>query len=206
MRLHGIFESEAPSDLPELELSFDEALYEWEQDYFLNQYVARFLDAGIVDFLRDEPSLADLRHELAELPRALVHRDFQSTNVMVVDGGTSLIDYQGLRWGIPEYDLASLVYDPYTDFAPDQREGLIDYYFSLKRELDPAADHDGFRRLLNQCAMQRLMQALGAYGYLSEVKGKTEFLQHIPTARDRLVELSREKGGLSAVGEALSNG
>ncbi len=40
------------------------------------------------------------------------------------------------------------------------------------------------------------MQAMGAYGFLSEVKGKTEFLQHIPAAAARLVALSEQEGGL----------
>jgi hypothetical protein len=51
--------------------------------------------------------------------------------------------------------------------------------------------------------MQRLMQAMGAYGFLGEVKGKREFLAHIPTAKRRLLELSRKEGGLSILSERL---
>lgn len=201
--LHRITEEEAPEDLPELELSFDEALYEWEQDYFLNQYVKRFVSEEVADHLRRDTSLKALRCELAGLPRALLHRDFQSTNVMVSGTDTFLIDYQGLRWGLPEYDLASLVYDPYTVFTPEEREDLITYYFSLKREKDPSIREPDFRRLLTQCAFQRLMQAMGAYGFLSEVKGMKDFLNYIPTARKRLVALAREDGGLPVLGEVL---
>lgn len=202
-RLHRIREDKAPDDLPEMEICFDEALYEWEQDYFLKQYVERFLDPGIAERLRADSGLASLRHELAERPRALLHRDFQSTNVMVVGDETFLIDYQGLRWGLPEYDLASLVYDPYTRFEPEQREHLVSYYFSLVREDDGDADLDAFRRQLVQCATQRLMQAIGAYGFLSEVKGKKGFLEHIPTARRRLAAISRLDGGLPVLAEVL---
>ena len=35
---------------------------------------------------------------------------------------------------------------------------------------------------LRLCAMQRLMQALGAYGFLGLVKGDKHFLQYIPNA------------------------
>ncbi|MEM9016112.1 MAG: phosphotransferase, partial [Verrucomicrobiota bacterium] len=195
-RLHSIHESEIPSDLPELELSFDEALYQWEQEYFLNQYVARFLSAKKAEELKENSSLVQLRCNLAVLPRSLVHRDFQSTNVMVIGPQTFLIDYQGLRWGLPEYDLASLVYDPYTEFTDEQREELIDFYFELKKQEEPEVGRDEFRELLHQCATQRLMQAMGAYGFLSEVKGKQEFLQHIPAARQRLLEISGKPGGL----------
>lgn len=202
--LHQITEDKAPEDLPELELSFDEALYEWEQDYFLNQYVARFVSAEAAEALRNEDSLKALRQELAGRPRALLHRDFQSTNVMVSGTDTFLIDYQGLRWGLGEYDLASLVYDPYTVFTSEEREDLIRYYYSLKQQIDPTINEPGFRKLLTQCASQRLMQALGAYGFLSEVKGKTEFLNFIPTGCSRLLSISKEDGGLEALCEVLA--
>jgi aminoglycoside/choline kinase family phosphotransferase len=35
---------------------------------------------------------------------------------------------------------------------------------------------------LRLCAMQRLMQALGAYAFLGLVKGHKHFLEHIPNA------------------------
>ncbi|MEM6277951.1 MAG: hypothetical protein AAF733_00630, partial [Verrucomicrobiota bacterium] len=56
-----------------------------------------------------------------------------------------------------------------------------------------------------RCAMQRLMQALGAYGYLSEVKGKKEFLQHIPTAQRRLRQLAGGGAGLEVLIEVLGH-
>ena len=38
------------------------------------------------------------------------------------------------------------------------------------------------------CRLQRHMQALGAYGFLSRVKGKKYFLKHIPEALRLLKE------------------
>lgn len=195
-RLHSIVEEDAPDDLPELEPPFNEALYTWEQEYFLEQYVTRFLSPETAATLAASSEMKSLRDELAKLPRSLLHRDFQSTNVMMPGGEAHLIDYQGLRWGVPEYDLASMVYDPYITFSDSEREELVEYYFSLKREAGHATTREEFQKRLNQCATQRLMQAMGAYGFLSEVKGKTEFLQHIPAAAARLVALSEQEGGL----------
>ena len=39
-----------------------------------------------------------------------------------------------------------------------------------------------FTESLLYCRLQRHMQALGAYGYLSGIKGKTYFLKHVPGA------------------------
>jgi hypothetical protein len=44
--------------------------------------------------------------------------------------------------------------------------------------------------------MQRLMQALGAYGFLGLVKERTAFLKHIPTALASLREVAARVGGL----------
>lgn len=202
--LHRLSESTAPEDLPELEKPFDAPLYEWEQNYFLTHFVERFVSAEKAAQLRSDRAFAALRDELATLPRALVHRDFQSTNVMLRDGGSYLIDYQGLRWGLPEYDLASMIYDPYSEFTTAETEDLIGFYFSLKKKAGDSESRAVFEKRLTQCAMQRLMQALGAYGFLSEVKGKTEFLAHIPTAKRRLLELSGKEGGLPGLAAVLA--
>ncbi len=194
--LHRFSEAASPADLPELERPFDAALYEWEQGYFLTHYVERFHSPEAARRLRGHPALAALAEELGGLPRALVHRDFQSTNVMLRDDGAYLIDYQGLRWGLPEYDLASMVYDPYSEFTPEETEELVGFYFALKTESGDGGTRADYERRLVQCGTQRLMQALGAYGYLGEVKGKREFLAHIPVAERRLLELSRREGGL----------
>tara|TARA_R110002096_G_scaffold206847_4_gene393113 strand:- start:1791 stop:2777 length:987 start_codon:yes stop_codon:yes gene_type:complete len=203
-RLHEIVETDPPDDLPELEPPFDEALYQWEQDYFIEQYVARFISESAAEKLRSEPSLKELISELTALPRSLVHRDFQSTNVMLSGGKTCLIDYQGMRWGVPEYDIASLVFDPYAEFSSEQRQDLIGFYFSLKEQSGVGQSEAEYRKQLCQCATQRLMQATGAYGFLGEVKGKPEFLDHIPAARERLVELASQEGGLTVLGDLLS--
>ncbi len=201
--LHSIVEANAPEDLPELEPPFDDALYTWEQEYFLEQYVARFLSAETAEALAACSEMKALRDDLAKLPRSLLHRDFQSTNVMMPGGEAHLIDYQGLRWGVPEYDLASMVYDPYIAFSDSERDELVEYYFSLKQEAGHGTTREEFQKRLNQCATQRLMQAMGAYGFLSEVKGKSEFLQHIPAAAARLVALSEQEGGLLPLKEVL---
>ncbi|NTW67760.1 MAG: hypothetical protein HGB21_15865, partial [Nitrospirae bacterium] len=45
-----------------------------------------------------------------------------------------------------------------------------------------------FRDSVLPCRLQRHMQALGAYGFLSVVKGKKYFLKHVPEALRLLKE------------------
>ena len=118
----------------------------------------------------------------------LVHRDFQSQNVLINRGEAWLIDFQGLRPGLAQYDLASLVYDPYMELEAASREELINGYISKVLDAGGEIEPD-FRRTLDLCAMQRLMQALGAYGFLGLVKERRAFLEHIPAALRSLSEV-----------------
>ena len=71
------------------------------------------------------PSLGRIAEELAQRPRVFVHRDFQSQNIIIRNAQAHLIDFQGMRPGLAEYDLASLLFDPYVDLSPAEREELL---------------------------------------------------------------------------------
>lgn len=183
-KIHAIEETSlAKTDLAELEPAFDEKLYAWEQDYFLTHFVEGHLGKRRSDpaFAAAHECLSDLRKRLAKEPRCLVHRDFQSQNVMLRNGDAWFVDYQGLRPGLAEYDLASLLFDPYVKFQNEEREELIAFYARHRDE-----DLITLRERFHLCAAQRLMQALGAYGNLSRNQGKPHFKQHIPAAVENL--------------------
>lgn len=160
---------------------FDERLYRWEQDYFFDN----FLGSDSAARWRAAVPLDEQAKELAALPRVLVHRDLQSQNVMVRGGDVTLIDFQGMRAGLAGYDVASLLYDPYVSLTPEERDELSATYADLAGRHDRGA----WGCELQAGARQRLMQALGAYGFLGKSKGKTAFLAHIPVAAERLAAL-----------------
>lgn len=174
------------SDLAEMELCFDEKLYEWEQNYFLGHYVRdmRQQDTSDASLNGAHEALRQLRHHLASLPRGLVHRDFQSQNILIRNDAAWLIDYQGTRPGLAEYDLASLLLDPYVKLTDDERNHLLTWYAQYT-----ARDLAKLRETYYLCAAQRLMQAIGAYANLSRNLGKPQFAQHIPIAMSRLSDV-----------------
>ena len=179
---------------------FDAALYRWEQDYFLEHCLARhFHHTSPVDRRR----LHEIADELAAEPRCLVHRDFQSQNVIVRDGEVCLIDFQGLRPGLAAYDLASLLLDPYVVLTPAEREELLSHYLSGLYGPE-RTDDSHFRAIYDRCAMQRLMQALGAYGKLGHVDGRTQFLDHIPAALPRLCAVLARIEGMEPLCDLLN--
>ena len=44
-----------------------------------------------------------------------------------------LIDFQGMRSGLAEYDLASLLYDPYVHLTGSERAELLEFYRGGRR-------------------------------------------------------------------------
>ena len=176
-------------DALHLQKEFDGHLYRWEQEYFSEHCLGGIF--GISESTRaallDGDSMRQLAHRLAAEPRQLVHRDFQSQNIMIRNGRACFIDFQGLRPGLFQYDLASLLCDPYVELSSEERVHLLSFYSQLIEGSDHAS-REKSGRIFWQCAVQRLMQALGAYGFLSIHCDKPAFRAYVGPALIRLRE------------------
>ena len=180
-QIDRLFYAKPPKDF-ELMPPFDAALYRWEQEYFFEHLVEDQLGLN-ADELRANPVFTELAERLGSGARHLVHRDFQSQNLLIKDGQVYLIDFQGLRRGRQEYDLASLIFDPYLDHSADERERLLQIWEEI-------ADERPETTLFHQCAAQRLMQALGAYGNILKRRGDEWYRPHIAVASRLLAEVT----------------
>jgi len=169
--------------------AMDVETFEWESGYFGRFCVTDF--CGCEGLLNDEweRERKRLARECASLPATAIHRDFQSENVLLHNGRVRFVDFQGARRGPAEYDVASLIFDPYI-LAIDERiaDELYAYYCSLP------GNENSLERSLLVCSAQRLMQALGAYGNLSLHKGKEWYREYVPVALERLGIVLRRAG------------
>jgi hypothetical protein len=176
-----LFYAKAPKEF-HLMPPFDASLYCWEQEYFFEHLVEGYLGMDAAA-LRKNPAFTEMAEKLGTVARHLVHRDFQSQNLLVKDGKVWLIDFQGLRRGRQEYDLASLIFDPYMDHSADEREQLLELWEDISDERPEPT-------LFHQCAAQRLMQALGAYGNIIKNRGDEWYRPHIAPAARLLGEVA----------------
>lgn len=185
--------SRSPEGPPvELMPAFDDSLYAWEQDYFLENALGGLLDWNLESARRGalKAELAKLRERLLDLPTCLVHRDCQSQNIFMRGPREAVfIDFQGMRKGVRFYDLGSLLHDPYVRFYRSQREELLRFYHGLEKE--KPLTWKVFASHYSAAASQRLMQALGAYGKLGLTDGKTAFLSHVAPALANLSDTAR---------------
>lgn len=172
---------------------FDYDYLRWETGYFLERFVTGC--KGITGSGRKglENEFHGLAQKVDALPRGVIHRDFQCQNIMITtDGFPRLIDFQGARIAPPGYDVASILWDPYHRLGDEMRGKLLNYYVKEMKGEGQAFDEKIFRESLVPCRLQRHMQALGAYGFLSSVKGKKHFLKHVPEALRLLREETAE--------------
>ena len=168
---------------------FDDETWEWERNLFAKYCLGANFQLEMSETVRKE--LEGVAEILEREPKALVHRDFQSTNVLWKNGELSFIDFQGMRLAPAAYDLASLVYDPYVTFTEGERKALVALYAKL-------ANRPEIVKILPYAAVQRLAQCLGAYGRLASV-GQPQFGKHVVPALRNLLAAADE-ANLNAIG------
>jgi len=208
-RLHSFPEKDFPSGRVRLMEGFGHDLYRWERNYFRDHFVKDVCGIKLEPSFGQEleAELSGLAERLAGTRRSLVHRDLQSQNVMIRGGEPFLIDFQGMRFGSPFYDLGSLLCDPYVypepkaervNFSENDRDELLSFYYGLSKwDIDWAT----FQNTFWEASAQRLMQALGAYGFLGLKKGLKAFLKHIPAGLHNLLRAASHIASLPRLKE-----
>ena len=179
----------AAEGLPKLMEAFGPETWAWERGLFaehcLDSRFRREMPAAV------ETELKAVADRLEREPKALVHRDFQSSNVLWKGDEPCFIDFQGMRLGPAAYDLASFVYDPYVDISEREREALALKYAQVSGREDIVG-------VLPFAAVQRLVQCLGAFGRLASV-GQPQFGKFVLPALERLLAAADE-ANLDATG------
>jgi aminoglycoside/choline kinase family phosphotransferase/GTP:adenosylcobinamide-phosphate guanylyltransferase len=114
-----------------------------------------------------------------------LHRDMQSRNIMIKNHQVHFIDFQGGRLGPIQYDLASLLIDPYVELADSIQVHLREYCIDALSAITVVNSKE-FRSCFHYCTLTRNLQILGAFSFLSRVKGKHYFEKYIPASLQTL--------------------
>lgn len=160
----------------------------YEANYFRDAFLNNYLGMN-----REWPELEKPFDHLAkEASHAnsdyYLHRDFQSRNIIVDGDRIGIIDWQGGRLGPLGYDLASLLIDPYVNLNREERDRFFRHYVQLL-ETDRPAEAANLLQSYPYLAIQRNLQILGAFSFLTRVRGKVYFEVYIPPALRSLLQL-----------------
>jgi NDP-sugar pyrophosphorylase family protein len=188
----------------------------YDKTLILDKECRYFVEAFANGYLRREDSFGAFEAEFKTLAdkalqnpvTGLMHRDLQSRNIMRKENQFYLIDFQGARPGPLQYDLASLLIDPYVELPDAIQSRLLEDCTQKVVHRTGVAAND-FRHGYRYCCLTRNLQMLGAFGYLTSVMQKTQFEGYIPAAVKRLAsslsdELGAEFPGLKDLVQEIS--
>ena len=181
MRLFYWQSIKIPQDSTIQKRRFDTEALLWETDYFKTHISALIPELAPLFDERWEQERVALAQRVSTYQQVLMHRDFQAENIIIHEGVVRFIDIQGVRMGPGEYDIASLLYDPYL--SPLMTDSLRSDMLTL------CIEHSGSYDIVDRvhyAGLQRLMQALGAYGNLSLNKGKPRYRTFVQPALENI--------------------
>jgi aminoglycoside/choline kinase family phosphotransferase len=134
-----------------------------------------------------------LSDAMVQHPRVIVHRDYHSRNIMILDTSPSqeddhsnansidlgIIDFQDAMTGSFTYDLVSLLKDCYVQLPTDQIKSLLAYFYDHSTVAQQWHKPD-FIRAFDDCGLQRHLKVLGVFSRLYLRDGKSGYLKDLP--------------------------
>ena len=187
----GTFSHAAEKFLPD----YDESLFLREMEVFREWYLGRHLGLKLTagqQAVLDE-AYARLANAALSQPRAWVHRDYHSRNLMVTTlNNPGILDFQDAVLGPVTYDLVSLLRDCYIAWPRARVEDWVKGYHELARQSGiPVGDDDTqFLRWFDLMGVQRHLKAAGIFARLNHRDGKPGYLADIPRTLGYVHEVS----------------
>jgi len=153
---------------------FDLKVLRWEWNYFMDNFLISYLSSNKVNkWIYYSELIVNVCFNIFRDYKTLIHRDLQSTNILFRKNKVYFIDFQGMMVGNFLYDLASLLEDPYVSLPNSLKEKLLAFYF--QKSFHPK----DFVLYYKYYKIQRLVQVLGAFAFLSIHKNKAFFINNL---------------------------
>ena len=152
-----------------------------ELQFFCHYYLAGYRKILVGNDNRLAEELRRLAKQLARYPRLLCHRDFHVRNLILNNHQVYILDFQDALWGPPLYDLVSLLSDS-VDLEAQLTLECQSYYLnhSTWQSSKLLQVRQDFSQQFSLTCTQRLLKALGTYGYQITVRGNLTYKQYIP--------------------------
>ena len=174
--LQKIAPPEGMGEFGEPLLQRDAGLFE---EWFLRRHLGIELDCADAEKLQlVQRRLMD--NALAQ-PRVLTHRDFMPRNLMPVEDGPAVLDFQDCVRGPIAYDPISLFKDAFLGWPLERVDGWLALYHerALSAGL-PVPELARFRRDADWLGVQRHLKVLGIFSRLHYRDAKSKYLADAP--------------------------
>lgn len=193
------------SGLPAFDHAWQTMEMELMPSWLLEKHLGVSLACGDWDVI--ENAFSTIMRTIAEQPRAFMHRDYHSRNLLVTEERSpGVIDFQGAMSGPITYDLASLLRDAYIVWDNEQVEGWVEAYrlrLLDARMLDETVDTDRFRRWFDLTGLQRHIKILGLFCRLCYRDGKPGYLADLPRVLRYVLDTARRHADTAPLADLI---
>jgi len=176
---------------------YDRGRLKEELDLFSSWFVTELLGVAMGDQAKVIlENLADVLIENALCqPQVVVHRDYHSRNLMILnDGQMGVIDFQDAVFGPITYDLVSLLKDCYHLLPRGMTASrALNYKRRLEAEaLITSVDDRVFLRWFDLMGLQRHIKVMGIFARLALRDEKHRYLQNLPLVIAYVLDVSNQ--------------
>lgn len=175
------------------------------QDWFLQAYLKLELSDQEQQLVLSTQK--NISEQVRQQKQVYVHRDFHSRNLMIVQQGLALIDFQDALLGPITYDAVSLLKDVYIEWPEKKRKQMLKSYFEKLKQnsiLENAFSFQRFYEDFELMGLQRHLKILGIFARLSIRDGKHAYLQDLPLTFNYLEAALEKLSGKSPSYEAFA--
>ncbi len=191
--------------------AYTAAILEREMALFPTWLLAKHLAWPESHFQQIYQDFADfLREAILKQPKIVVHLDYHSRNLMLLDDtrqrhNPGILDFQDARFGSYVYDLVSLLRDCYIAWPQEQVYAWLKNFAQDSQKQLQAAD---WEQDFDFMGCQRHLKAAGIFARLYHRDGKNGYLKDIPRTVGYLRQMTekyKEIQEFAAFGQLLQD-
>jgi N-acetylmuramate 1-kinase len=189
---------------------YDNAFVELELSIFSEWLLAEHLSLTLTD--NEQKQLKNcfsvLNDNMMSQPQVLIHRDYHSRNIMVLENQKlGIIDFQDAVIGPITYDIVSLLRDCYLKW-PDAKVTLLlnSYIDAVTKQYSLThITRAQWQRWFDLTGVQRHIKASGIFARLKHRDNKSGYLNDIPLTLNYIVDITERYPELSFLHQLLLN-